>query len=567
LKYLLSLVFVIGWMRLCFAVIPLSVDPSWTSNDNDYATGGALYDITGDGWVDYCTGNGNDMASNTNALYINQSGSLESIASWRSAEFGYYSHIYIGDVDNDGNTDMAVSYLGAGSSEQGPTSIYRNSGSGLDSSAWWFSGDVYNSFDCAFGDVDLDGDLDLAAIAGDAYSGLHSPARIYRNNGGVVEMLPYWTAADSSPGDACRWADIDDDGYLDLVVGYRHKFAIFHNNGGILEQYASWSATVLGWVLRIAIGDYDNDGFKDVAIACNGQLGGDESSIEVFHNDSGTVETVPAYRMLTATNYCSCVEWGDANDDGYLDLAAGGWWESPVVFENGGGNLDTIPAWVGNVLPVCESVFWGDVRNHALDSISDLKSGDGIRKLFYFEHHPIHSFQGILVGGMPVPLSDYCYDPLTGWISLKDTPPAGSDNIEIRYAYSHFPDLGVTNWDPGNGSYLFRNTAAISEPIVIHPDTRPVSLLIYPNPFFDKITIRLDGISDNQNIRSSEINIYDISGRVVKRIPLATGNSYLAHEVSWNGRDKTGSRAPTGIYIVEVRTPDILTRQKITKLN
>ncbi|GAG98404.1 unnamed protein product, partial [marine sediment metagenome] len=100
------------FVSLSFANIPLVSTPSWTSIDNDYSTGGALYDVTMDGWIDYCTGNGNDMASNTNAIYVNQNGSLETIASWCSDESGYFSHIYIGDVDNDGFPDMAVAYLG-----------------------------------------------------------------------------------------------------------------------------------------------------------------------------------------------------------------------------------------------------------------------------------------------------------------------------------------------------------------------------------------------------------------------------------------------------------------------
>lgn len=564
MKYCLFLAILIGWFRLCFAVIPFSVDPSWTSSDNDYSTGGALYDMTMDGWIDYCTGNGNDMASNSNAVYMNNAGSLEVSASWHSADSGYFSHISIGDVDNDGDPDMAVSYLGSGSPEQGPAIIYRNHGSGLDPAAWWVSGDVYNSFDCAFGDVDLDGDLDLAVIAGDEYSGLPSPSRIYRNDGGTIGSFPYWTSTDSTPADACRWADINDDGYLDLVVGYRYKIAVFQNLGGTLEQTAAWSTSVQGWVLRIAIGDYDNDGFKDVAIACNGQLGGDASSIEVFHNDGGTLETAPAFKMLGSSSYCSCVAWGDANDDGWLDLAAGGWWEPPVVFENSGGVLDTVPAWTGNVTPVCESVFFGDVRNRSLDSTSEYRSGNGVRKLFYFDHHPIHSFKEVRVDGMPLPLSGYCYDPLTGWVSLQDAPGAGTNNIELKYTYSRLPDLGVTNWDPGGGNYLFENSAGILEPIAFDPVTVHPSLAVQPNPFHEKATISVKGVPENLGSGTWEINIYDVTGRKVRRILLSPSDLSLA--VSWDGRDETGEGVPAGLYVVEVRTDDAVMREKVVRL-
>jgi hypothetical protein len=539
--------------NLAFADIPLSATPSWTSVDNDYSTGGALYDITMDGWIDYCTGNGNDMGSNKNAIYRNYNGTLETAASWRSVESGYFSHIYIGDVDKDSLPDLAVVFLGSGAGNQGPAMIYRNTGTGLDSNAWWTSTDQYNSFDCAFGDVDLDGDLDLAAVAGDAYTGNTSPTRIYRNNNGVLETQPYWTSADSSPGDACRWLDLDNDGWLDLIVGYRHKLAVFRNNLGVLDDTSSWTKYLSGWVLRVAVGDYDNDGYQDIAVACNGQLGADSSRVEVYHNGGGILQTVPAYIMLRSTTYCSCVAWGDVNNDGWLDLAAGGWWEPVVVFENSAGVIDTLPGWSwysGDL--VSETVMWGDVRNRALNLAAEHESGDGSRRLFYLGHRPVHSFHHIKVADSLVPQTDYALDPLTGWVTLKNAPGLGAD-IEIAYTYSRTPDLGVTNWTSTAGNYLFFNTTTGSEEhIVAKPLTR---LSISPNPFRDLATIALHPPLTGNVL----INIYDINGRLVRSLRSGTN----PQTITWDGSDQDGNRLASGVYLLELVSGDMRDRARI----
>src|SRR5512138_2479669 len=91
-----------------FASIPLPNAPTWTSNDYDYSTGGALADVNGDGWIDFLISNGNDMATNLNSVYMNFNGTLDTIPTWTSADGGYYGHCYAGDVNNDGLPDLAV---------------------------------------------------------------------------------------------------------------------------------------------------------------------------------------------------------------------------------------------------------------------------------------------------------------------------------------------------------------------------------------------------------------------------------------------------------------------------
>lgn len=574
MKIKISIIIIIFclYLHLLHAIIPLPNNPSWTSVDTDYSTGGALYDINMDGWIDYCTGNGNDMASNRNGIYISNNGTLETIASWRSTESGYFSHIYIGDVNNDSFPDMAVSFLGAGAT-QGPTYIYRNNGSGLITTAWWTSQDHYNSFDCAFGDFDLDADLDLAVAAGDAYSNIRSPARVYRNNNGVIETTPFWTSIDSTPSDACRWIDIDNDGLLDLIVGYRKKIAIFKNTNGNLSPTPYWSATVPGWVLRIAIGDYNNDGYKDFAIACNGQLSGDTSRVLIYRNNAGIPQTPPAYTLLTNTQYCSCVEWGDPNNDGYLDLAAGGWWEPVVVFENTNGMFNTTPAWLwnGGSNLVCETVMWNDVNKSSVITITEYKNGDGNRKLFYLNRHPIQGFNRIKVNNIPVALSDYTYDPLTGWISLKNAPSAGTNNIEISYQYARYADLGVTNWTRNVGNYLFTNTIVGIEEQITQAQPQKINLIVYPNPFRNYLMIKLDFDAGRQNPESRiihsfqgsgyKLKIYDVMGRLVKEWDGQT--TKLTKGVIWSGTDNHNKELPDGAYIIEVEVDKIKISNKV----
>ncbi|MCX7785601.1 MAG: T9SS type A sorting domain-containing protein [candidate division WOR-3 bacterium] len=548
-----SIFIVLLFIHPLYSIVPLSSSPSWTSIDNDYSTGAGFADINNDGFIDFWTSNGNDMALNKQAIYYNNNGNLETQASWRSQDSGMFGHLYIGDINNDGNLDMAVAYLGP----QGDckTRIYKNTGTTLTSLPYWLSSDTDTSFDCALGDVDLDGDLDLAVTAGDAYTSRKSPAKIYRNHNGLFENLPFWIAGDSTPSDAIRFADFNRDGYLDLIVGYRRKLSVFYNQNGTLETTASWSIAERGWILRIAPADYDNDGWLDVAIAVNGQLSGDSSRIKVFKNNQGQLNTIPSFTMLKNRRYCSCVEWGDVNNDGYLDLSAGGWWEPIVVFENRNGILDTLPTWSwsgGNSL-VCEAIVWGDVRNHHLRIKSDTFISNGIRKLYYTSKRPWQYRPTIMVQGVILPLNNYCYDMSSGWVTLRNTPIVG-ETIIIQYHYSAYPDLAVTNWTSSVGNYLFYNTTPstiVEDEMALEKNIEDI--MVYPNPFRSEIKIQV------ANEFRTPIKIYNSSGKLVRTI---SSNSAI-----WNGKNDLGNSEPSGIYFIEVVKKNEIIKKKVVKLN
>lgn len=546
----------------CFAIVPLPNTPSWTSIDNDFSTGGGFADINNDGFIDFCTSNGNDMALNKQAIYLNNNGVLETQASWRSADSGMFGHLYLGDIDNDGHLDMSVSYLGIGSN-QGKTRIYRNSGTALEPIPYWLSQDQYNSFDVCFGDIDLDGDLDLAVATGDAYSNINTPARIYKNNNGVLEPTGYWSSLDSTPSNAIRFADLNHDGYLDLIVGGLRKLWVYYNQNGAFPQTADWVISERGWILRIATADYDNDGWIDLAIAVNGQLSGDSSRIKVFKNNQGQLNTSASFTMLRNRRYCSCVAWADVNNDGFLDLSAGGWWEPMNVFENRSGILDTIPtwSWVTSNL-VCEALIWGDVRNYHIVTKSDTFIGNSLRKLFYTKKSPLQKLVNITVQNNIIPVNNYCYDLLTGWVILNNAPAIG-ETIILTYRYSSHPDLAVTNWTASAGNYLFYNTtpqAIVEDQSVAKSKT---SLLdVSPNPFNSQTAIRFSLSAQTK----ATLEIYDVTGRLIKTFSPHSSLLTPHHSFIWDGKDDFNNKISKGIYFAQVVIDNKPIIKKIIKL-
>ena len=230
--------------------------------------------------------------------------------------------------------------------------------------------------------------------------------------------------------------------------------------------------------------------------------------------------------------------------------------------------MNTTPAWSwnGGSGLICETVMWGDVRNHALNAVDEYKSGDGTRQLFYLDQHPIQELTQITVNDSLVQFTDFTYDPLTGWVSLANAPPSGSDNIKITYTYTQYPDLGVVNWNASNGNYLFSNTTGIKE---YEDDVAGAELRfdIYPNPFSKQTKISFGKVNSAESIGHSaegiELRIYDVTGRLVKEFFLPTAYSLLPTVLSWSGTDDKGQKLPSGIYISELNTGKQITRKKV----
>lgn len=147
--------------------------------------------------------------------------------------------------------------------------------------------------------------------------------------------------------------DLNNDGDIDIVIigeavisGSHVRIAKVYKNtaGSFTEETSSLTGVYFG---AVALGDYNNDGFLDIALS--GIDADDNSVLEIYKNTSsqgGQISfTLDALQteILASENQLrySSLDWGDYNNDGFLDLAACGMSilgeASTMIFRNNGG--------------------------------------------------------------------------------------------------------------------------------------------------------------------------------------------------------------------------------------
>ncbi|PYV36493.1 MAG: hypothetical protein DMG06_30600 [Acidobacteria bacterium] len=327
------------------------------------AKGGGVgaFDFDNDGWIDILLVQGSTLerfrqGDNPGpSLFRNKGdGTFEDVT--QKAGFkrqaGWGMGVTFGDYDNDGFADIYLTCLG-------PNILYRNNGNGTftDVTVKAGVGDRRWTTSAAFGDYDQDGYLDLYVCNYLEMNLNHLPARgsgqfcsylgmpvfcgprgipgaadvLYHNNrdGTFTDVSEKTGAVDSKrlPGLGAVWADIDNDGDLDLYVANdaEPNYLFLNRGNGTFEEKALITGLALSGDARaqasmgVDIADYDNDGLMDVFST---HFAGDYSTL--YHNEGNLVwEDVTLKSQLRKT-YGLLVGWGtrfaDFNNDGWKDI-------------------------------------------------------------------------------------------------------------------------------------------------------------------------------------------------------------------------------------------------------
>jgi hypothetical protein len=94
-------------------------------------------------------------------------------------------------------------------------------------------------------------------------------------------------------------------------------------------------------------------------------------------------------------------------------------------------------------------------------------------------------------------------------------------------------------------------------------DLATMEILIHPNPFYRNVCIEFDLFFGED---PTEFSIYDISGRLVKKLYYNSSPSNNHIRITWDGYDDTGKQLPAGVYFLHARQRDFSNIKKLILL-
>ncbi len=413
--------------------------PSWSI---------AAGDIDKNGYTDLLYGNGQGVA------FMKQNDTGTAFTLMSTPEYVFSQRSNFSDINNDGHLDAFVCH------DVAPNVRYINNGSGVFTFQQGGMGDYPSggNYGSIFVDYDNDGDSDLFI----AKCGSGPIDELHRNNGngtftnvsnaaGMAEPSQSWSSA---------WADYDNDGDMDAMIGASsmgsggHKLRRNNGDGTFTDvTVGSGLDTFESTNIENNAHDYDNDGWVDLFMGGNNIL---------INNGNMTFSVNP----VTPTNG----PVGDLNHDGFLDIQN----DNTIYLNNGNDN-----GWLRvNLRGIISNGNGIGARVELHGSwgvqIRDVRSGDGFRNMSSLSTH-------------------FGIGDATGITKVVVKWPSGVEDVVMN--------------PPKNQAMLIVESSTLS----VDEGLTNTTFKLYPNPASDIIKFEL-----NSNEASmSQAEIFDLTGRMV----------------------------------------------------
>ena len=289
------------------------------------------------------------------------------------------------DFDNDGLLDLVISSWALDDQLR----YFRNQGDGTFSERTQAVGltGLTGGLQLVHADFDNDSWLDFLVLRG-AWMGIdgqHPNSLVHNQGGTFADVTEAAGLLSFHPTQTAAWADMDNDGWLDLFIGNEtflddgdiHPSELFHNQGDgtFAEKAASLGLATQGFVKGATWGDFDNDGQVDLYVS---RLMGDNF---LFRNQGA--ESIEEPRFVDVASLAGVKQphnsfptwFWDFDNDGWLDLFASGYHYNPEI--NAG---DVAADYLGLPTDAERARLF---RNRGNGTFADVSQGHRLHKVLY----------------------------------------------------------------------------------------------------------------------------------------------------------------------------------------
>lgn len=332
----------------------------------------------------------------------------------------------------------------------GPRTLYSFLLMAVTCSAWGQFGGVQSvtlgasNVEISAADIDTDGDLDLFGV----FDG--QDLKWFDNTDGQGTFGPAQTIVELD--DHCmlfKLADIDGDGDVDLILVHDDNNAILiHRNSGTGTFVADGELQLSNTPKAMAVADVDGDGFIDILVTSNFSGG---AGVGIFHGSATGFAALVEHTGLHNGPPSACLEVGDLDLIGGLDLVLIGENDTPIIAHNTAGDA-TI--WTAQILPIATGELSYPYRRPQLMDVD----ADGDLDLVEARGSAVHWLRNVLDEGGAIEFEENVIEPWTtsGDGALGRT--ACSSGASFVYVPNN-PNLPVrwNSYVPLLGDFLYSN--------------------------------------------------------------------------------------------------------------